>query len=374
MAKINIPTITNSADMSVTVNAAIQKLVSELNDKVLYRDNPAGEYNGIHNDIDFNGYDLLNVGNLDGSKVSIAGTPLYEVLENAVYQVIVNPDDPFEVHPGIERFVTTTVNPDTLESSGWYYTANIGAAPILNAAGWILVFARGSAGVPMGYTLQLFIPHNGPLLMFLRTRTDGGAWTAWEEVGDHEGFNLHVVDNTAHNIPAQITTAKNELLAVTNALDARLDVLELDHILITVNTGSIVLSDTPQTIMGATDIAVNGIVRNPDGSITYPDPGRYVVSFTCRLSVTNPTTLYVWLEKYNTTTLVWDPLPNSGFMRSYGNASDWDISHAYMRMVTVPNETYRIRASKAASGAASFATGTLPNGVVMPSFRVDIRN
>ncbi|MCD8541138.1 MAG: hypothetical protein LRY22_00085, partial [Aliarcobacter cryaerophilus] len=150
--------------------------------------------------------------------------------------------------------------------------------------------------------------------------------------------------------------------------------LELDHIFIAVNTSTITLSDTPQTIMGPTDLAVNGIIRNPDGSITYPDPGRYVVSFTCRLNVTDPTTLYMWLEKYNTTTLVWDLIPNSGFMRAYGNASDWDISHAYMRFVTVPNETYRIRASRAATGAASFSVGTLPNGVVMPSFRVDIRN
>lgn len=374
MAKVNIPTITNSADMSVTVNAAIQKLVSELNDKVLYRENPDGEYNGIHNDIDLNGYDLLNVGNLDGRKVSIAGTPLYEVLENAVYQVIANPDDPFEVHPGIEKFVTTTASADDLQASGWYYTENIGALPVANAPGWLLVFARGSAGLPIGYTMQLFVPHNGPLLMYVRTKTDGGAWTVWAEVGDHEEFNLHVADDTAHNIPSQIDAAKEDVFIVTDALDARLDVLELDHILISVNTSTITLSDTPQTIMGSSDVAVNGIVRNPDGSITYPDPGRYVVSYTVRLNVSNPTTIYMWLEKYNTSTLVWDPLPSSGFMRAYGNASDWDISHAYMRLVTYPNETYRIRASKAADGAASFVTGTLPNGVVMPSFRVDIRN
>lgn len=141
MAKIQVSPIINSPDMSSAINNTIGRIVQELNDKVLYRRNPTGEANVMLNDLDMGQNDILNVGSLDGSKITIDGTPLYEVLENAVYQTIINPEDPFEVHDGIEKFVTTVANPDTLHSSGWYYTSGIGSGhPAGNS--WVVTGVR----------------------------------------------------------------------------------------------------------------------------------------------------------------------------------------------------------------------------------------
>lgn len=122
MAKIAVSPIINSPDISGAVNNAVARIVSELNDKVLYRKNTDGEPNTMSNDLDMGKNDILNIGSLDGSKITISGDPLYEILENAVYQTIINPESPVVVHDGIERFVTTTVDPDSLHTSGWYYT------------------------------------------------------------------------------------------------------------------------------------------------------------------------------------------------------------------------------------------------------------
>lgn len=63
MAKITLSNVTNIDAVSV-INANFNKIVQELQDKVLYRDNIPGEPNSVQNDIDFNGNDLLNVGNV----------------------------------------------------------------------------------------------------------------------------------------------------------------------------------------------------------------------------------------------------------------------------------------------------------------------
>lgn len=58
--KINLDDVTN-IDSITTINANFDKIVEEFQDKVLYRDSPTGEPNTVENNIDMNGFDIINV-------------------------------------------------------------------------------------------------------------------------------------------------------------------------------------------------------------------------------------------------------------------------------------------------------------------------
>lgn len=60
MAKISINDITSGYASTTAINAALTQIESELNNKVLYRDNPTGEPNQMNNDLDMNGHRILN--------------------------------------------------------------------------------------------------------------------------------------------------------------------------------------------------------------------------------------------------------------------------------------------------------------------------
>lgn len=60
MAKITPLTIAGGYNLS-TINTNFQELADELQDKVLYRDNPVGEPNTMENDMDMNSYRILNL-------------------------------------------------------------------------------------------------------------------------------------------------------------------------------------------------------------------------------------------------------------------------------------------------------------------------
>ena len=86
MAKVNLPTVTDSQNVS-TINANFQKIASELNDKALYRDNPVGEPNQVSNDVDMNGNDVLNAGSIQADSIRVAGKEVIEsALQNAQVQ------------------------------------------------------------------------------------------------------------------------------------------------------------------------------------------------------------------------------------------------------------------------------------------------
>ena len=62
MAKITIDDISAQFASTAAINARFQQIEDELNDKVLYRDNPVGEPNVMNNDFDMNSYSILNGG------------------------------------------------------------------------------------------------------------------------------------------------------------------------------------------------------------------------------------------------------------------------------------------------------------------------
>lgn len=72
MSKVTLKDITSGYDLS-GINSNFQKLEEELNDKVMYRDNPIGEPNHSNNDIDLNSNDLLNVNEINVTTLKING-------------------------------------------------------------------------------------------------------------------------------------------------------------------------------------------------------------------------------------------------------------------------------------------------------------
>lgn len=73
MAKLTISEIVSSANPVPAINRAIQTLVSEFNNKVVYRANPIGENNTMSNDLDMGDNDILNAGLVSCSTLIVAG-------------------------------------------------------------------------------------------------------------------------------------------------------------------------------------------------------------------------------------------------------------------------------------------------------------
>lgn len=71
MAKLTLPTISSGYATTTQLNNAFDAIEAELQDKVLYRDNPVGEPNQMENDIDMNGNDIINVGSIEVGGVNI---------------------------------------------------------------------------------------------------------------------------------------------------------------------------------------------------------------------------------------------------------------------------------------------------------------
>lgn len=63
MSKIVLDSVVSGYDLS-KINANFQKIQTELNDKVLYRNPPTGEPNTLEKDVDANGFSILNLGGL----------------------------------------------------------------------------------------------------------------------------------------------------------------------------------------------------------------------------------------------------------------------------------------------------------------------
>ena len=70
--KLNLPDVTNSNSVSV-INSNFTAIEQELQNKVLYRDNPNGEPNTLETALDANGQEIYNVGNLRTTNLYING-------------------------------------------------------------------------------------------------------------------------------------------------------------------------------------------------------------------------------------------------------------------------------------------------------------
>ena len=79
MSKITISSIGSLGSLT-KINDAVQSVTGELNNKVLYRDNPDGEANQLEQELDMNSNDIANAKDIYTSKLYLNGvevTALY---------------------------------------------------------------------------------------------------------------------------------------------------------------------------------------------------------------------------------------------------------------------------------------------------------
>ena len=84
MAKLTLSDITAGYASASALNVSFNAIEDEFNSKVLYRDNPSGEPNQMENDLDMNNNDLLNVGGLSATNLTVNGVD-YLAQMNTVY-------------------------------------------------------------------------------------------------------------------------------------------------------------------------------------------------------------------------------------------------------------------------------------------------
>jgi len=83
MSKIVLDNVESGYNLQ-KINTNFQKIADELNDKVLYRDNPAGEPNSVAQDLDLDGKNILNVGTLYVTDaLTLSGTDITLVFQEA---------------------------------------------------------------------------------------------------------------------------------------------------------------------------------------------------------------------------------------------------------------------------------------------------
>lgn len=84
MAKINISNITSGYTSTTALNNAFDAIETELNNKVLYRNNPSGEPNQMENNLDMNNFDILNAGTVEVASVKVNGVNIITEM-NTIY-------------------------------------------------------------------------------------------------------------------------------------------------------------------------------------------------------------------------------------------------------------------------------------------------
>ena len=72
MSKIDLDPITSGYNLS-KINSNFQKVENELNNRVLYRDSPAGETNSMSSNLDMNGRSVLNANKISSNVLELGG-------------------------------------------------------------------------------------------------------------------------------------------------------------------------------------------------------------------------------------------------------------------------------------------------------------
>ena len=102
MAKIDLPTISSGYASNTTFNTTFTAIENEFQQKVLYRNNPAGEPNSMQNDLDLNSNDINNVKDItmtgdftvDGVDYLTSMQTLYDNYLALVDRVTISTDSP----------------------------------------------------------------------------------------------------------------------------------------------------------------------------------------------------------------------------------------------------------------------------------------
>jgi hypothetical protein len=96
MAKLTLPTISSGYATTTQLNNAFDAIETELQNKVLYRDNPVGEPNVMEQDLDMNSNKILNASSIEVGGVDFLAQmqTIYDDYLALVDRVTISTDSP----------------------------------------------------------------------------------------------------------------------------------------------------------------------------------------------------------------------------------------------------------------------------------------
>ncbi len=122
MGKLSLDRVNSSFGFQTAFNNVLARIEEEFSDKVLYRDNPIGEVNNMHNDLDMSGHDVLNIGTVSAKDFRVDGQDINEAVNSLVAKIDVALDE-------AEAFADEA-EASANEAEGWANQAAINAATV----------------------------------------------------------------------------------------------------------------------------------------------------------------------------------------------------------------------------------------------------
>ena len=405
------------------INDNFVKLEQELQDKVLYRDNPEGEPNAVITDLDMNGKRILNLSELQVGGVNISG------LNSAV------------VWRGTWSGVTAYARNDAVYHSGSSYicvTPNTNSAP--PSANWNLFAAQGATGAGTGDvlgpasatldTVATYASGTGKLLkasgvaisslalagpLVSSGITGAAASGANSDIISLTGLTSPVAEvrqiqpisasvsgnaltisasalalefrsvtltsgavSLVKGTPANLVISSGSTLGTINATQSRIVVLALN------NAGTIELAAV--NISGGNDLSETGLISTTaEGGAGAADSASVIYSTTARTSVAYRVIGYV--ESTQATAGTWTTTPSAiqgaggnamTVMASMGYGQTWqNVTGSRALSTTYYNTTWKPISVYVKLNAVNDATPTvngtaLPSGYVWTSFVVPV--
>lgn len=200
MSKITLNDVTNIGSLSV-INSNFDKIEQELQNKVLYRNNPTGEPNTVERDIDMNGNSLLNVGKVYSANGRWATIDEVEDIKDevAANAVIVEANKDIAV-------ASATAAATSYDNFDDRYLGQKTADPSVDNDGGLLL------------TGALYFRTSGTPIM----RVYNG--TTWQDVGSITTTTTNLIDSSLYSSQAEAEAGVNNTkvmtpLRVKNAID-----------------------------------------------------------------------------------------------------------------------------------------------------------
>lgn len=148
MAKISFPTVKNGNTLS-QINSNFASVAAELQNKVLYRDNPVGETNTVITDIDLNGQDILNGGTINADEIVVDGVNLTDQVNSAATSATNAANSASASAASAASAAQNVLDTQAIEDDVDAKLADIAMGPVIsvNGVGGIVVIDKTTVGL-----------------------------------------------------------------------------------------------------------------------------------------------------------------------------------------------------------------------------------
>jgi len=254
MSKITLNDVTNIDALSV-INDNFDKIEQELQNKVLYRDNPVGEPNVMENSIDMNGFDILNAGQVfsaEGRWATIDELEAIEANVNTMKNTTELARDQSIVYAADAQFASIEVQ-TLYDSFDDRYLGVKTSDPAVD-----------NDGSPLSTGVMYFRSSGTPIMRVF----NGGAW---QDVGSITTTTTTSIDPVlwASQLEAETATSETKVMNPKRVSDAINKLVKEGF----TTTGAITLPGNASTALQAVpkqqlDAAIASISAVPSGSVT----------------------------------------------------------------------------------------------------------